>query len=191
MKRSREELIAEIDECEQHLKRARRELADHADTLEEELPDWLLDRFVRCTPRKLHRFYSVLVEDVDSKLVAAGTLEIFQDLWTCDVHMEGQEPLEIESGRWGTDTFEVPGELDWLESEKDHDSESFHLVDWDDLKGTWNRLMERASQRADLVLAGLAFAALRDGQEKTLRQLFAHVPASEGGGNWGGVQDAT
>jgi hypothetical protein len=170
MKRSIEDLQGEIDLCKERLKRARWELRDHDETLSKELGPKLMDTLVHCTPRQLIRFRTALKERVDSQSVAAGTLDLNKDEWHCYVHIVGQPEQHIVSSRWGIVGFHLPDELDWLSSDEVEDS--FAIIKWNDFKGTWARLMERSNQRADLTLAGLAFANFRAGSDWTLGKVF-------------------
>src|SRR3974390_358729 len=52
-KRSRADIEGEIAILERKIKCMRTELENHEDTLAAQLPDYLLDKLVRCSPRKV------------------------------------------------------------------------------------------------------------------------------------------
>jgi hypothetical protein len=179
MKRSRAEIQADIDEYDVRAKRARWELADHDETLAEILPAALVDRLLRAPGARLvERFHVEIVPNTASISVAAGTCEVNEDEWRCTVRIAGHADLVVHATRWTGGAFELPDELAWLRSDADDDADRYTVVDRDNAEKTWAALLARAEQRVDLALAGLAFAAEREGVY--LRDLFyAHTPDDE------------
>jgi hypothetical protein len=169
MKRSIAELQLDIADSEVRIKRARREIADHDDTLAALLPGFLLDKFVRCAPRVLARFCVEVIEGTDDVSVGAGTAHVTQDEWRCTVQLVDKPEVVVIAHRWDGESFGRPDALAWLEEDWDR----YVGVEFASIARTWAALLKLSGEHVELALAALAWAVEKEfGSGVAIRRVF-------------------